>query len=41
MDAGACVVGRPASAFRRNIDGYADFDGEVADGPDVTLNVKK
>ena len=32
MDGGACVVGGLASAFRSDIDGYADFAGEVAAG---------
>ena len=32
VDGGDCVIGRPASAFRSDIDGYADFAGEVAAG---------
>ena len=30
VDDGTCVVGRPASAVRSVVDGYADFAGEVA-----------
>ena len=32
VDVGACVVGGPASAFRSDVGGFADFTGEVADG---------